>query len=153
MKVSTLKLLVSCGLFIPAVLTWRMARRVARDTERFLTTAQPATGTVVRLDWRVSRVGDATAPHAYPEVAFTLPNGERVQATTRTGNRQRPAKEGDTVQILYNPANPQQIDLASQAPRTLMHAGYRFLAVTFALMGLCGLTLWWVLFRWWGVPA
>ena len=153
MKVSTAVLLVSCGLFVPAALMWRMARLVQQDTQRFLKTAQPATGTVLRLDWRVSRVGTDTATHAYPEIAYTLPNGQHVQATTRTGNRQRPAKEGDTVQILYNPANPQQIDLASQAPRTLMHAGYRFLAVTFALMGVCGLTLWWVLFRWWGVPA
>ena len=113
MKVSTAVLLVSCGLFVPAALMWRMARLVQQDTQRFLKTAQPATGTVLRLDWRVSRVGTDTATHAYPEIAYTLPNGQRVQATTRTGNRQRPAKEGDTVQILYNPDNPQQIDLAS----------------------------------------
>ena len=154
MKISTLMLLVSCSMFIAAALCWRMARRVTRDAERFLKTAQPATGTVVRLEWRVRRDGAEMTDHIYPEIAFTLPNGQRVQATSRTGNRPLPAKKvGDTVDILYNPQNPQQIDLVSQAPRTLMRRGYGFLAVGFGLMGVLGLALWWLLFRWWGVPA
>ena len=36
MKVSTAVLLVSCGLFVPAALMWRMARLVQQDTQRFL---------------------------------------------------------------------------------------------------------------------
>ena len=153
MKVSTLMLLASLGMFVPSALMWRMARRVSADASRFLNTALPATGTVVRLEWRVTRTGADTRTDAYPEVAFTLPDGQKVQAIARTGRFPRPAEEGDVVEILYDPSDPQQIDLASQAPRSVMTMGYRFLAVSFAVMGLGGLILWWLLFRLWGIPA
>ena len=153
MKISTLMPLISLALFVASFGLWRTARRVRQETDRFMNVVRPATGTVVSLQWRTSRKGDDVATHAYPEVDFTLPDGQRVRAVTRTGNLHRPAKEGDTVSILYNPGNPQEIDLASQAPRSIMNAGYRFLAVSFALMGVCVLGMWWVLFKLWGIPA
>ena len=153
MKLSTIMLLASLAMFVPAGLMWRMARIVSRDTDRFMQTARQATGTVLSLDWRSSRVGTERALHAYPEIAFTLPDGQRVQATARTGNLQRPAKVGDTVQVLYNPADPSEMDLATQAPRTLMQCGYRTLAVGFALFGVLDQGLWWLLFRLMGILA
>lgn len=153
MKISTIMLLVSLGLLIPAGMLWRMAGLVTRDIQRFMGQARPASGIVVSLQWRASRSGYESRLHCYPEIAFSLPDGQRIQTTTRTGNLQRPAKEGATVQILYNPSNPQEIDLASQAPRTLMKAGYRALALAFTMFSLGGLGLWWLLFRWWGIPA
>ena len=152
-KLSTVMLLVSLAMWVPAALMWRMARIVARDTDHFLQTAQPATGTVLDLHWRTSPSGTEAVMHVYPEIAFTLSNGQTIQATTRTGTTRRLCKPGDVVQILYNPSNPQQIDLASQAPRSLMQFGYRTLAIGFAMMAMCGLGLWWVMFRWMGIPA
>ena len=152
-KLSTVMLLVSLAMWVPAALMWRMARIVARDTDRFLQTARPATGTVLDVQWKSSRSGSEAVLHAYPQISFTLPDGQTIQAVTRTGTMHRKCKPGDTVHILYNPANPQQIDLASQASRSLMQFGYRTLAWWFALMAIGGLGLWWVMFRWMGIPA
>ena len=146
-------LLVSLAMFVPAALMWRMARLVTRDTDRFMQIAQRATGTVVSLEWRSSPSGAESKLYAHPQVAFSLPHGQQVHAIARTGTFPRPAKVGDVVDILDNPRNPQDMDLARQAPRTLMRFGYRYLAITFALFGICGLGLWWLLFRWWGIPA
>ena len=159
--------LLALAMFVASALLWLMARLLTRDTQSFLSTALHAQGLVTELHWRTSRrgaeVGTCAYPdvqtdaypdvekHAYLEIAFTLPDCQQIRAATRTGNLHPPAKVGEWVNILYNPDNPQDMDLESRARRTWRKAGYCFLAVVFAAMGMGTLALWWILFRVWGI--
>jgi hypothetical protein len=84
--------------------------------------------------------------NCYPEIAFTLPNGQSIQGTTRLGSKQRPAKIGSTVDILYNPKDPQEMELAARASFRLSVWVFRILSLSFGLAGLWVLVLWCLLF-------
>lgn len=148
MLISLVMLLGSIATLAFAWLLWRVGRVAAQDVQRFLATARPATGTVIGLHWRShSRIARPTfRMNCYPEIAFTLPSGQSIQGTTRLGSRQRPATIGATVDILYNPQYPQEMELASRAPFRLSVWVFRILSLFFGLAGLWVLVLWFLLF-------
>ena len=156
MKVSTLMLLCSLALFVPAFLLWRKHRELRADAQAFVRSARPASARVVALNWVAPSAGipdSSTQDRAFPVVEFELPDGQTVRAQTRTGRYPKPASVGDTVRVLYDPTQPTRVDLASQAPRTFLHTVYALLSFGFASGGVLGVLMWWLLFRVMGIPA
>src|SRR4051794_18489947 len=84
------------------------ASRSQKSDRRFARDARRATGTVTGL----RRIGGGEArDDLFPIVRFELPDGRTVEAQSRYGSRPAPAEEGDSVTILYDPADPSRIEL------------------------------------------
>src|SRR3954447_13614491 len=90
--------------------------RSQRETTRFTAAARRTTGVVTGL--RRHSGGDAR-PSVFPVVRFSLPDRRTVEAESRYGAQPPPAREGETVSVLYDPADPtrMQLDHAEGAGR------------------------------------
>jgi hypothetical protein len=85
------------------------------DTRRFLPTAEPAEGVVVRVDKRVStevrgsgsRTRSVEVTRNYPVVEFVTARGQVAQFQADDGS----LRVGDSVRLLYDPANPRNARL------------------------------------------
>jgi hypothetical protein len=85
------------------------AIRTMRGDRAFAAVAQPATAIVTALRWRANH---DTSSLAYPVVRFSLPDGRTFEVESQWGARPAPAREGETVQVLYDPADPTRARLA-----------------------------------------
>jgi hypothetical protein len=89
--------------------------KMRADTRRFLATAEPANGVVVRVDKRVERervgAGDnthwANVTRYYPFVEFRTARGQVAQFQADDGS----LRVGDSVNVVYDPANPRHARL------------------------------------------
>jgi hypothetical protein len=85
---------------------------LARTTRRFQRIAQRTKGRIVSLDttrrgatggWQVSSTG------YYPTVRFTTAEGQEVTAQSHFGSNPPPGRVGETVGVLYDPADPKRV--------------------------------------------
>jgi hypothetical protein len=106
-----------------------LAWRLRHGGGRFALAARPATGTVVGLDWR------GHPADAFPVLRFELPGGEPVEAVSTWGSRPARFREGDRVEILYDPRNPTRIRL----PGENTAAAFLTVALAFAGVGFVAL--------------
>jgi hypothetical protein len=106
-------------LAIGAGLIW-FARRLRDDRATV-----PATGTVVGL----RRRGGDPGPSWFPVVRFQLPDGRTVEAESTWGSRPARVREGDSIELLYDPADPTTIRLPGE------QAAGAFFAVALILTG------------------
>jgi hypothetical protein len=99
--VPVLFVVVGIGVVIASV------RGLAR-ANRFERTAQRTNALVTALHWKhTSSAGSSTSSRvAYPVLRFELPDGRPVEAESTFGSNPSPAREGDTVTVLYDPADP-----------------------------------------------
>jgi hypothetical protein len=124
--------------------------KMLADTRRFLATAEPAKGVVVRVDKRVSseRVGSGDNAHwadvtrYFPIVEFRTAREQVAQFQADDGS----LRVGDSVSLLYDPANPRHARLDKwgnrwAGPLALWGAGLGMLVINGAVY------LW---FRPWG---
>jgi hypothetical protein len=116
--------LIPAGFLIFGAALIVAAARMRRGDRRFAQAAERARGTVVGVRWR----GGNHTPSAFPVVRYTLPDGRTVEAQSSYGAR-RAVPEGTAVDVLYDPANPQRIELAGSG------ATGTFLAVLLGFMG------------------
>jgi hypothetical protein len=81
-------------------------------TQRFLAKASTADGVVVRLDKVVerSREGDRYTLY-YPVVRFVTASGQVVEYSDDLGEDPPAYRVGDSVRVLYDPADPQKARL------------------------------------------
>src|SRR3954454_9856438 len=86
--------------------------RSQRETTRFAAAARRTTG-VVTGPRRHS--GGDTPPRVFPVVPFSLPAGRTAEAQSRYGSQPPPAREGETVTVLYDPADPTRMQLDHSA--------------------------------------
>jgi hypothetical protein len=77
---------------------------------RFVRQAERATGTVTDLEYRRDSDGDGSY---YPVVAFTTSRGEQVSFRSRTGRNPPAFERGESVGVLYQPADPSQARTAT----------------------------------------
>lgn len=80
------------------------------NTKKFVDGAERASGTVIELERRQS--GD-DGPSYYPVVRFTDAAGNDVTFTSSTGSNPPSKREGDKVDVLYDPRNPREAELDS----------------------------------------
>ncbi|MBV9417101.1 MAG: DUF3592 domain-containing protein [Solirubrobacterales bacterium] len=98
-------------------------------TARFRRTAVSADATLVGLEAMTSQgtgaslpVGDAmmtdrTSVTYRPTVEFRTRDGERVRATSPIARNPAPGRVGDSVRVLYDPADPQRVRLDTRMGR------------------------------------
>ena len=107
--------LVLIALMLAGVVLVGFGVKLLVDTRRFLATAQPATGVVVRVDKRVSyeRVGAGKDAHwanvtrNFPIVEFRTAREQVAQFQADDGS----LRTGDSVRLVYDPANPRNARL------------------------------------------
>jgi hypothetical protein len=124
--------------------------KMLADTRRFLATAEPAEGVVVRVDKRVSseRVGSGDNAHwvdvtrNFPIVEFRTVREQVAQFQADDGS----LRVGDSVGVVYDPANPRNARLDKwgnrwAGPLALWGAGLGILVMagaTYLLLGPWG---------------
>jgi hypothetical protein len=113
---------------IGAGLIW-LAYRLRHGADRFALVARPASATVVSLHWR------GHPADAFPVLRFHLPGGELVEAESSWGSRPARLKEGDRVEILYDPRDPTRVRL----PGEKAAGAFLMVALTLAGLGFLGL--------------
>ncbi len=96
--------LAALGLLAGAV--WAYFRQKSQMESRI-----PATGTVVELVHR-STTGGRTGIFC-PVVEFTVPSGEKIQFTSDFGSRPASHKIGQSVNVRYDPTDPQKAEIES----------------------------------------
>ncbi|MEU7887721.1 DUF3592 domain-containing protein [Microbispora bryophytorum] len=101
---------------------------ITMNAREFRRRAQRTRGLVVGL--RASRSDDGTS--YYPTIRFTTVYGQQVEAETTYGSNPPPARPGEEVTVLYDPARPTRIRLDSAAGSGALLGGI-FLAVGVAL--------------------
>lgn len=130
----------------------RRQRSAAAD---FGATAVSATAEVTDLRLRHPRYNRAHDDGFWlPVVRFTLPDGRVVEAETLTGSMPAPARVGERVEVRYDPADPQRVNLA----RGLAQPGNLGCLMTALGVGLVGVGLvlmagWFLLTQVLGVPS
>lgn len=82
---------------------------VLRNAREFRRRAQRTRGLVVGL--RASSSGDGTV--YYPTIRFTTLYGQQVEAETPYGSSPPPARPGQEVPVLYDPATPTRVRIDS----------------------------------------
>ena len=78
-------------------------------TKRFVSDAERATGTVIDLSSRTDSDGDVMY---HPVVRFTNAEGRTVQFVSSTGSSPASESEGDRVEVLYDPDDPEDAKLS-----------------------------------------
>jgi hypothetical protein len=77
---------------------------------RFARQAQRTSALVTELRWRAySNRAGSSGPNsrvAHPVLRFDLPDGRTVEVESGAGTNPPSAREGDTVTVLYDPADP-----------------------------------------------
>ena len=106
---------------IGATLLSRAARfrRTAANAEGTLV-ALPATssgGTGASLPAGDAMMTDGPSLTYRPTVEFMMRDGERVRATSPIATNPAPGKVGDSVRVLYDPADPQRIRIDTRSGR------------------------------------
>ena len=92
------------GFLVGAV--WAYFRQKSQMESRI-----PATGTVVELVHR-STTGSRSGIFC-PVVAFSVPSGEKIQFTSDFGSRPAGHKIGQSVNVRYDPTDPQKAEIES----------------------------------------
>ncbi|XVQ89813.1 DUF3592 domain-containing protein [Microbispora siamensis] len=101
---------------------------ITMNAREFRRRAQRTRGLVVGL--RASRSDDGTS--YYPTIRFTTIYGQQVEAETTYGSNPPPARPGEEVTVLYDPARPTRIRIDSAAGSGTLLGGI-FLAVGIVL--------------------
>jgi hypothetical protein len=78
-------------------------------TKRFVSGSERATGTVIDLSSRTD--SDGTVVY-HPIVRFTTAEGRTVQFVSGSGSSPAAQSEGDSVEVLYDPDDPQDAKLS-----------------------------------------
>jgi len=104
------------------------------DTVTFAGRAERATGTVVSVERVVSTIGSSRAPsHSYrPTIRYADASGQQHEAVTYVSTSHYGFAPGEKVEILYDPAAPEEVRIASP---------FSLWGLPFLLMGLGGLFL------------
>jgi hypothetical protein len=135
------------GLMLLGVVLVGFGFKMLADTRRFLATAEPAEGVVVRVERRVSRerVGSGDNAHwanvtrYYPFVEFRTVREQVAQFQADDGS----LRVGDSVRVVYDPANPRNARLDKWGnrwaePLALWGAGLGILVMAGAMYLLLG---------------
>ncbi len=117
------------------------ARRFARRAVR-------TTGAVVDLARRWSNPGGPGSTGSYlyvPVVRFATADGQAVQFQSSTGTSWRSRRVGQTVPVLYDPANPRDARIDTFLATGCLPVGFTVFGVLFVALG--GAIL--LVMQWW----
>ena len=116
--------LLAVGLLIGAVVVYARQGRQAADRVS-------VQGTVTGLERRVINPGSGGV--YCPVVEFKTPDGQTIRFESAFGTLPASHKVGQSVTVLYNPANPQEAEVSSAVSRYLYPGVMAFMG----LIALC----------------
>jgi hypothetical protein len=89
------------------------------------------TGTVTRMRTSTTTDSSGNTSDVYcPTVAYTTTDGQELEADINDCRFPPAFKVGDTAELLYNPANPQQVELKNGTLRAFTVGGLSFLGIS-----------------------
>ena len=143
-------------LLAAAALMFYQGRKMSRFYREFDRIAVRAEGVVVEINW-LSSEAERRSHHihrgtAYPVVEFSLPSGQIIRAQTHTGRSPAPAKVGEQVTVLYDPNQPEYLELLKNSGRDMMAPLYYVLAIGFVGFACFAIVLWFLLKVVMGIP-
>lgn len=106
--------------------------RTVVTARRFLRTAHRVPGLVTELQYRSGDSGGLW----YPVLRFTTEDGRQVDTTAMYGTSPAPARAGERVTVLYDPARPTRAALHGRVGGTLLGGVFVVLGGVFAAVGL-----------------
>jgi hypothetical protein len=77
--------------------------------QRFMGSALKGHGEVIRLEYHRSSNGSGGT--YYPVVRYTTQDGKEIEFTSSSGSNPASYEEGEKVNVMYNPKNPQEVSL------------------------------------------
>ena len=80
---------------------------------QFLRNALKTTGSVTRLERRESHSKGRTSYSYFPEIQFKTATGEPGLFVSQLGSSTAKYREGDTVEVIYDPRNPEHAEINS----------------------------------------
>jgi hypothetical protein len=105
------------------------------DTRSFISRAAETEGRVIALDR--SRSGSGSSSTTYrPVVEFTSGTGKRIEFTSNVGSNPPSHRVGDSVKVLYNPADPDSARIKSFFQLWFVFIIFFVLGLIFAAIGL-----------------
>ncbi len=122
--ISVLFFIIGLGLLAAAFAFWR-------SFANFQARATRTEGTVTELSYHHSSKGGSY----YPEVEFKTPDGRIVHFSGSTGSNPSSYSRGEHVQVLYDPASPEQAKIDSFSEKWLGPLLLGGLGLGFALIG------------------
>lgn len=72
----------------------------------------------------------------HPKLFFTTRDGKNISAASTYGSSLQPYRQGDQVQIIYNPQNPYEAELLKDASRTTLHLIFMIFGGGFMFSGI-----------------
>ncbi len=102
-----------------------------QDKQAFLKRAETVQGTVVEL---ISKRSDKSTTYA-PVVAFATKAGNKIEFTSSVSSNPPSYNEGESVEVLYDPANPNDADINGFASLWLGTLILGILGTVFFLIG------------------
>jgi len=112
---------------------------ITRSGRGFDRRAARAPGQVVDVRWEAIGPRGDKIMTGFPVLRFTLPDGQAVETVARTGTSVDVMKEGQAVNVLYDPSDPSQARVdsrASSAGTALAGAAFMVIGGAFAVLGL-----------------
>ena len=147
---------ISIIVLAAAALMFYQGRKMSRFYREFDRIAARAEGMVVEINWLSSEAERRTHQihrgTAFPVVEFSLPSGQIIRAQTHTGRSPAPAKVGEQVTVLYDPNQPEHIELLHNSGRNMMAPLYYVLAIGFVVFACLVIVVWFLLKVVMGIP-
>lgn len=124
-------------LFILVGLTFIIAGvRARRSSRQFASVAVRAPGTVTELRWRKIVRGHTGGGGWFPVLRFATADGRHVHTEAIFGRMPAPARPGDSVSVLYDPADPTRAALEGHTNGALTGTIGIILGSLFVALGL-----------------
>jgi hypothetical protein len=111
---------------------------ITRANRRFDRRALRAPGQVVGVRWEAVGTPSDRTMTGFPELRFTLPDGQVVDTVARSGTSFDAMQEGQPVTVLYDPADPRRARVdsrSSSAGSTLLGAAFIVIGGACVLLG------------------
>jgi len=107
--------------------------------QRQMESRLPAPGTVVELTSRISASGRSSI--LCPVVEFTVPSGEKIRFTSEFGSRPAMHQVGQSVEVRYDPADPNKAEIDSGATMWITPLILVFMGLLACCLGISFLTI------------
>jgi hypothetical protein len=118
---------------------------VRAQTLEFIEASDRAEGTVVQVVSQARTSNGEQKTYFYPVIEFVTRDGESVRFQDSTGSNPPEYREGERVQVLYDPLTPESARIESFAGLWLMPTvllGFGAVFVLFGVLGFFNSLLW-----------
>ena len=110
--------------------------RITRASRSFERRAVRAPGHVTDVRWEAVGPAGSKTMTGFPVLRFALPDGRVVETVANSGSTRDVMKEGQAVDVLYDPADPSDARLHGSAGAGVVGTVFTVVGAVFVLLGL-----------------